>query len=157
MALIGAPIALHDIANCEAFVQRTIDRSQIRYSPQEREELLAEGLTILFELAGKYKPLQARPGIDKQPGRFSGYAAMFLPRRLGDAWHRWHPEHRYLTDPQTGERGWCYGQPMLSLDAVTDPARAGAGERALLHARGVNGFCHATVGVSGRAATRAAG
>lgn len=144
MGLIGEPIRLLDIESCESFVQRTIDRSQIQYSASEREELLAEGLTILYELAGKYKPLPMRPGIDTQPGRFSGYAAMFLPRRLGDAWHKWHPEHRYITDPGTGQRAWHYDSPMLSLDALTDDqGEEGSGDRHLLHARPISAFCHA--------------
>lgn len=99
-------------------MQRTVDASGISYRPDEREELLAEGLVILLELAKRYKPLPARPGIDKQAGRFSGYASMFLPRRLGDAWHRWHPEHRYITDTATGRRRWHYDKPTMSLDGM---------------------------------------
>jgi len=142
MGLIGEPVRILDVANAEAFVQRTIDASQIQYSASEREELLAEGLTILFELAGKYRPLPARPGIDAQPGRFSGYAAMFLPRRLGDAWHKWHPEHRYVTNPSTGKRGWHYEKPMVSLDGLADGNTARGGEHHLLNARGIAAFCH---------------
>lgn len=142
MGLLPAPIAILDIANAEAFVQRTIDRSGIEYSASEREELLAEGLTILCELAGKYKPLPMRPGIDKQAGRFSGYAAMFLPRRLGDAWHKMHLEHRYVTNPDTGKRGWYYDRPMLSLDELGGGAGGELREHHLLHARGLTAFCH---------------
>lgn len=151
MGLLGEPIAIGDIANAEAFVQRTIDRSGIEYSASEREELLAEGLTILCELARKYKPLPMRPGIDKQAGRFSGYAAMFLPRRLGDAWHKMHLEHRYVTNPDTGKRGWYYDSPMLSLDEL-----GGGGEQReshLLHARGLPSFCH-TASISFASAMR---
>jgi hypothetical protein len=143
MGLLGQPVAILDIENCEAFVQRTIDRSGIEYSASEREELLAEGLTILCELAGKYKPLPMRPGIDKQAGRFSGYAAMFLPRRLGDAWHKIHLEHRYVTNPDTGKRGWYYMPPVLSLDGLAS-GDADSGEHHLLNARALNHFCHAT-------------
>jgi hypothetical protein len=151
MGLIGQQIRLGDVDNLEAFVQRTIDRSQIQYSPQEREELLAEGLAISYELAAKYKPLPMRPGIDTKPGRFSGYLAMFLPRRLGDAWHRNHPNHRYITDPDTGLRSWHYEAPMLSLDSLMDQEqgdgmlgpRYGA-EHQLMGARSITAFCHAT-------------
>jgi hypothetical protein len=134
-----------DVANVEAFVQKTIDRSGIVYSAAEREELLAEGLTILYELAERYKPMPARPGIDKQAGRFSGYAAMFLPRRLGDFWHKSHPNHRYVTDPETGKRGWVYGKPMLSLDGPTSRGSDNWGDvdRHLLHAKTIDAFCHA--------------
>jgi hypothetical protein len=175
MGLIGAPLALMDLANCEAFVQHTIDRSQIRYGPSEREELLAEGLTLLYELANKYKPLPEPPcgyaewfamSLDDRQvyeralhalrdgvkrGKFSGHAAMFLPRRLGDSWHKSHSEHHYVTDQVTGKRGWRYEKPMLSLDSLT----AGGGdhgdyhgERHLLHARTISQFAHATLGLS---------
>jgi hypothetical protein len=88
---------------------------------------------------------------------------MFLPRRLGDAWHKWHPEHRYVTDPETGKRGWSYTPAMLSLDGLTDsssdPEQRGA-DRFLLNARSINAFCHATaskLGLSRIATARAAG
>lgn len=147
MGLISQPVAIGDIANAEAFVQRAINKSGIDCSADEREVLLAEGLAILCELHEKYRPLPARPGIDKQAGRFSGYAAMFLPRRLGDAWHKMHPEHRYVTDPETGKRGWSYQQPMLSLDGLSQSSNTTdgwGGERHLLNARTINAFCHAT-------------
>lgn len=143
MGLISQPIALMDIANCEAFVQSTIDRAGIECAPGELEELLAEGLAILHELAARYQPQMA--GYDR-PGRFSGYAAMFLPRRLGDAWHRLHPEHRSVTDPDTGKRAWTYGAPTLSLDGLceSDSAHGQAGDSVLLSAKGISAFCHAT-------------
>jgi hypothetical protein len=123
MGLIGTPVALLSIANCEAFVQRTIDRSTIRFAPAEREELLAEGLAILYELADSYAP--GLGGREASTSTFDGYAAMFLPRRLGDAWHKSHPEHRYVTDPDTGRRGWVYGAPMVSLNGLTDSPEGG--------------------------------
>ena len=140
----GPPIALMDIGNCEAFVQRTIDRSAITYGPSEREELLSEGLTLLYELAQKYNP--GVGGRDATGSRFSGYAAMFLPRRLGDAWHKAHPEHRYITDPDTGKRGWRYDHTMVSLDGLSTGEISADGydevDRQLLHARTITNFCH---------------
>ena len=82
---------------------------------EERDELHREGLAILYQLARRYQP---RIGDATQDGRFSGYAAMFLPRKLGDAWHAMHPEHRHLTDKTTGERRWHYGDKAVSLEAV---------------------------------------
>ncbi len=146
MGLIAQPIALADIANCEAFVQAALKKSGIRFGDEERDELLAEGLTILLELHRGYRPLTARPGIDERDGRFSGYAAWALPKRLGDFWHKSHSEHRYVTGPD-GKRGWIYGRPTLSLDALTSNGNAGdghGGERHLLHAQPINAFCHAT-------------
>lgn len=165
MALISKPIALFDVGNCEGVMQRAIDKSTIRYDAGEREELLAEGWALLFELAERYKPLPEPPcGYaawfamtlgDRQDyehrlraetktkrGCFSGHAAMFLPRRLGDAWHKSHPEHLYITDPDSGKRGWFYGQAMVSLNSITDSAGGEmAGEAQLLHARPMTAFC----------------
>jgi hypothetical protein len=155
MGLIGQPVAILDIANAEAFVQRTIDASGIQYSPHEREELLAEGLAILFELARKYNP--GCGGRDASNSRFSGYAAMFLPRRLGDAWHRWHPEHRYVTDPTTGKRGWRYDRPTISLDGLAERDEEDNADHQLHRARTITAFVHtATVALLGRTSPLAA-
>jgi hypothetical protein len=113
---LATPLRLHDVDDAEGFVAATISRSGIPFDPSEHQELMLEGLAILCELAAKYEP--HRPGY-KQAGRFSGYAAQFLPRRLGDAWHRLHPNHRYVTDPVTGKRSWHY-----------DPSRQDPGQRA---------------------------
>lgn len=176
-------VQLFDVANVEAFIQRALDKSQIGYEPEEREELLALGWTEFYELACHYKPLpeppcgypkwftltlddrqayEARLQSDRsvKRGRFSGHAAMFFPRRFGDAWHKLHPEHRYVTDPETGKRGWVYEQPMVSLNAILEQNNdgggdrgGGAGDRLLIDARAISAFCHAS---SARVATVAA-
>ena len=115
VCLLPTKIRLHDIADAEGFVAATIERSGIRPAQPEHEELIAEGLAILYELAAKFEP--QREGYDA-PGRFSGFAAQFLPRKLGDAWHRLHPEHRYITDPETGKRRWVYFEAPASLDGL---------------------------------------
>lgn len=142
-------VAILDIRDAEGFVQATLnrwqastrDRGRIELSEYEREELAAEGLAILFRLREQF-----RPRLDgyAQDGRFSGYAAQFLPRKLGDAWHRMHEEHQLVVDPQTGKRRWQYGERAMSLEAMTaddpdrHPALASEGEltdlRARLHA-----------------------
>lgn len=143
MGLISRPIAILDVENAEAFVQKCMDKTGIHFERPEREELLAEGLTILLELKEIYEP--GIGGRDATTSTFAGFAAWTLPKRLGDAWHKSHPEHRYVTNPETGQRGWSYGPPMLSLDGLTDPIRGEpAAERVLLHARLINAFCHAT-------------
>jgi hypothetical protein len=113
------PIRLADIANVEAFVEAAITKSRIPLEPGEREVLLSEGLTILYELYSKYKP--GVGGRDATRSRFSGYAAMFLPRRLGDAWRRSHRDsHRYVTNPDTGQRGWVYAERPASLEQLRE-------------------------------------
>jgi hypothetical protein len=73
---------------------------------------------------------------------------MFLPRRLGDAWHRWHPEHRYITDPATGRRRWHYDPPTMSLDGLYEARGGDAGESlgdaALAKARTLRDFVPTT-------------
>ena len=116
--MLSATVALYDIQNAEAFVRSTLDSSRIRFASEEREELVLEGLAVLCDLAGSFQPHM--PGYD-QPGRFSGYAARFLPRRLGEAWHRLHPEHVYRTRAD-GSREWEYLQPPISLDGARERA-----------------------------------
>jgi hypothetical protein len=118
-------VSLHDVEDVHAFVHGTLVRferdSEFELTEPEREELHAEGMCILFELASKYE--HQRPGYDR-PGRFSGFAAMFLPRRLGDAWHRMHEEHRYVTRAD-GKREWRYFKRTISLNGLYESEKGG--------------------------------
>jgi len=126
--------ALHDIEDVEAFVNATINawlrKSGVRLDVEDRAELVSEGLLILSQLADHYEP--HREGYE-QAGRFSGFAAQFLPRRLTDAWHRLNPHHEYKTQPD-GSRRWRYNQPAVSLDAMLDESpREGDPSRSFMH------------------------
>ena len=112
--MLATSFAIHDIRDAEGFVKATLKQSGIRFSTEEREELVCEGLAILCEMAERFEP--QREGYD-QPGRFSGYAARYLPGRLGRAWHRHHREHRVEVGAD-GKRHWVYGQAPQSLDAI---------------------------------------
>src|SRR4051794_32408793 len=96
--MLAQLVALEDIDDVCAFVAATLNRFErdagVTLEHSERGEHQAEGIALLYDLPGKYEPRM--PGYD-QPGRFNGYAARYLPRRLGDAWHRSHPEHKYVT------------------------------------------------------------
>jgi hypothetical protein len=120
---LAHPTSLGDITDVEAFVNGTLNASGIEFQPHEREDLVAEGLAILYQLHAKFDP--HRPGYAR-PGRFSGFAAMFLPRKLGDSWHRNRPEHRYVTGPD-GHREWRFFRAHTSLNQITDttPDRTG--------------------------------
>lgn len=120
MRLLHEPIALRDVADIEGFVNATInsefkDRRRLNITRQEREELLSEGMAILYELSSVF--VARRPGHTKD-GRFSGFASFYLPKRLAEAWHRTHEEHRYVTDPETGKRRYVYLTPSTSLDGL---------------------------------------
>lgn len=114
MALLDEPVSLHDVANVEAFVQATINRARLVLTQDERDELVAEGVAIMVKLAADWEP--QREGYEGA-GRFSGYAAQFLPRKLGDAWHRAHPEHTLRTEGD-GKRRWHYGERAVSVQAL---------------------------------------
>jgi hypothetical protein len=110
---IDDKILIGDIRDAEGFVAATIKRSGLRLESAEREELLAEGLCILLELGEHYEPL--RNGY-ATGGSFSGYAAQFLPRRLGDAWHKSNSGHRRVMVAE-GRRAWMYEPAPVSMDA----------------------------------------
>ncbi len=117
--MLESVVSLHDIDDVEGFVCATIEKFRnggrvergTSITEAEREELIAEGICILYELAEKFEP--HRPGYE-EPGRFSGFAAQFLPRRLGDAWHQKH-RHRRVAG-EDGKRRWVYTEAPLSLD-----------------------------------------
>jgi hypothetical protein len=121
----AAAASLHDIADVEGFVGATLERSGLRphLQPAEHEDLVAEGVCVLYELADRYEP--HLPGY-ATAGRFSGFAARLLPNRLTDAWHAWNESHSRITAADGGRR-WTYEAPALSLD-VDDPPLVLAGE-----------------------------
>lgn len=121
---------LYDVRDPSAFVHGTINawsrpnakRGPIVLTADEHEELHQEGLAILYRLSEIFEPHRA--GYE-QAGRFSGFAAQMLPRKLGDAWHRLHAgEHRHEPGAD-GKRRWVYGEKAVSLEALTadDPDR----------------------------------
>ncbi len=118
--MIATAIRLHDVNDAQAFVAANIHKSGVIISTSEREDLLAEGLTILFELASRYEP--HRPGYEKA-GSFAGYAAKYLPGRMRDAYHALHPEHIARRDPD-GRRVYDYGERPMSLQHEDMPQLA---------------------------------
>lgn len=104
-------VQIHDIRDAEGFVAKTIRNSKLVLSYDEFEELKLEGICILYQLEKSYEPHMAGYA---QPGRFSGYAARYLPGRLQDAWARQHPEHHCKRLPD-GTREWEYGDKNLSI------------------------------------------
>lgn len=137
--MLAAVVSLRDIADVEGFVCATLERfqreSEVELADDEYEELTLEGITIVYELAAKFEPHRAGYA---QAGRFSGYAACFLPKRLGDAWHRRHPEHRYVTGDD-GKRHWEYLKQTVSLEEelAARPGGDGCGLRGFSEERNV--------------------
>lgn len=110
--MLATSIRLHDVKDAEAFVAANVQRSGVIVrDTHEREDLIAEGLVILCELADRYEPHRA--GYEKA-GSFAGYAAKFLPGRMRDAYYALHPEHVARRD-QDGRRVYEFGERPMSL------------------------------------------
>lgn len=103
-------VALHNIRDAAGFVTDAVARLGLQLDDTEREDMIAEGFLILVDMANDWAPERYGDGT----GSFHGYAYTYLPRRLIDAWHRWHREHTYATRPD-GSRAYVYGQSAESL------------------------------------------
>lgn len=121
--MLAETISLGDVRDVAAFVQATLNRSRRVYPADERDDLFAEGVCIMLQLHARFDP--HRDGYE-HAGRFSGFAAKYLPLKLEDAYHRLHPEHTLRTCPD-GRRRYDYGERAVSLEALTgdDPERDG--------------------------------
>lgn len=102
--MLATSFPLHDIRDAEGFVKATLKQSGIRFTREQHEHMVAEGLAELVKLADRFEP--HRPGYE-QPGRFSGYAAKYLRLRLDRSWHKYMGA-KSQTDPETGKRSWDY-------------------------------------------------
>lgn len=119
----SSPRRLHDVADTERFVRATIAKRPGKpLSLDVRTELLAAGMLKMVELAKQYRP--GFGGRDPLTSRFSGYAAVYLPRKLEDALH--HLNGDTLAAMPDGTRQWRYHEPPVSLDDPdqTQPASA---------------------------------
>lgn len=133
LTMLRKQCSLYDIDDVEAFIIMCINRSGIKPHPREWEDLIAEGVCILWSMSLKYEP--HRPGYDK-PGRFSGYAIKYMPRKMKEAYHRSHEHHLHVTQDD-GTRKWEFKEQALSLNKLMDPlhgsseANGGVGRIAL--------------------------
>ena len=115
-----------DVGDPDSFVRSCIKRSRIKpENPDTYEELVCEGIAILFELADKYDP-ERDGGIDPElcegtdgVASFAGYAWYLLPLRLVNAWHRMHPNHVLTTvtaEDGSKKRVWVYYDEPASIE-----------------------------------------
>lgn len=119
-------IPVHDIEDAQSFVTQVIHRKFSKVSWDDRDELVAEGLVILFDLAKRYDP--AKEGGKKDHvckgakccvPSFAGYASFQLPLKLLDAWHAMHPEHVRMT-LEDGSRKYKYLEPAIGMEHSDD-------------------------------------
>lgn len=123
MALLSGKVQLHDVVDVESFVADAIRDGGARLTPDDREELLAEGLRIMVRLAQQYQP--GFNGLDPTTSTFAGFASKYLRLKLSDAYHRLQETHRLVTD-DTGKKAWSYGAKPASLDAMVAESAEGA-------------------------------
>ncbi len=124
--LIPMRLTVYDVEDVEGFVNDMVLIAKIRVADQhERDEIVGEGIVLLLHLARNFKPKME--GYEK-PGKFSGYCAAYLPRKISTAWHKLHPEHlqetQKLEDGRTVKR-YKYGEAPMSLGAVNDESGDG--------------------------------
>lgn len=115
MSLLPKPVTIHDINDAERFVRATIADTLV-LTPDQRDDLICEGLRILWTLSDRYQP--GYGGRNPTGSRFSGYAAKYLPGKLSDAWHRLQG-HSLVVLPN-GKRKWHYNDRPVSLEALMD-------------------------------------
>lgn len=106
--MIHTQVALQDILDVDAFVNRAINRTGLVLGADERDELEAEGLRIMLELAAAWDGA----------GTFRGYAAAYLGRRLLSAWHQMHPGEHVRRRVPGGGRRWEYRPPVVSFEQL---------------------------------------
>lgn len=103
MGLISVAVPLRDISDVDAFVVAAIHRSRLLLTIDERDELEAEGILILFEMGEQWDGR----------GTFIGYAYQWLPERLKSACRKMRGDVRRSAG---GVRRW--ESPMVSLDEL---------------------------------------
>lgn len=116
--MLGRKIALHDIKDVEAFVIMCLKRSGCGAPPEHWDDLICEGIVLLYRMAGNYKPRMNGHEVD---GRFSGYAVMWLPKQINQAWHKSQAHHLYAKDDD-GNRGWTYRLAPVSYELIAEEA-----------------------------------
>ena len=100
--------SIYDVEDIEAFVVMCIKRSGVKPMSHEWEDLVAEGLCLLWAMSNNYQQ-----GI----GCFSGYAVKYMPRKIREAYNRG-SEHALHRTQEDGTRRWEYYERAVSLDAL---------------------------------------
>lgn len=108
-------VTLHDIDDVHGFVYACMKRSGARPRPDEVEDLVAEGVCLLYVMAKNYKPRLNGYSAD---GRFSGYAIAWLPKQIKEAWHRSRPEH--LRNYVDGKKEYIALEACVSLNELEE-------------------------------------
>lgn len=122
---------LGDIDDVERFVVMCIKRSGAGVLPHEWQDMIAEGLAILYKMYGDYD--EGRNVDGGSDFKFSGYAIRYMPKKIKESWHRSHEEHLQRTQDD-GKRRWEYHKKAISWDlliAVQDDTETHLDERTI--------------------------
>lgn len=108
MGLLAGKVALRDVRDVDGFVNAALNRTGLILPADEREELEAEGIRILYEMEARWDGR----------GSFKGYAGCYLADRLVSAWHSLHRGEHVRRRRAGGRREWEYRAPIASFDQL---------------------------------------
>lgn len=103
MGLLAAKVALKDVQDVDAMVNAAIERTGLILSVDERDELEAEGIRMLYEMIAEWDGR----------GSFAGFASQRLRWRLSDHWR-----HSELTRRRLPDGSRCWERRTVSLDGL---------------------------------------
>lgn len=109
--MLNGRFTLADVGDVEGFVHATIRKLNLVLTPDEWDELIADGLEIMLILHRDYRPGK---------GTFSGYATSLLRGRLLDRHHQHHRGEHIKTRDSAGRAMWEYRAPIASLNAALE-------------------------------------
>lgn len=115
--MLGRQCSIYDVEDIEAFVIMCIKRSGVKPMSHEWEDLVAEGIALLWAMSNNYKV-----GV----GCFSGYAVKYMPRKIRESYNRG-SEHALHRTQDDGTRKWEYYDRAVSLDALMEERRDDSG------------------------------
>lgn len=120
--MLSKQCSIYDIDDIEAFIIMCIKRSGAKPLQSEWEDLIAEGLYLLWAMSERY---------DTTIGCFSGYALKYMPRKLKH-YYMSTQEHCVLRTKPDKSREWSsYARP-VSWEQVTSNHSEG-GQKRVLH------------------------
>lgn len=117
--MLGRQCSIYDVDDIEAFVRMCIKRSGVKPLVHEWEDLVAEGVCLLWAMSNSYKP--KLDGYE-QEGRFSGYAIKYMPRKIRESYNR-NTEHALHRTQPDGTRKWEYYERAVSYDELVQERR----------------------------------
>lgn len=120
--MLPSPVQLHDIKDVEAFVRGTIRRKVQVIAAEDMEDMVCEGIMILYDLSRLYDSSRDRPSKDPDhqcrganccKPSFAGYANFLLPKKLTASYYRGKPNCMLQT--KDGVRGYVILETAITM------------------------------------------